>query len=237
MIILYDHEQAGDIIQPFVKIRVLGHPCDAQSWQSNAVSGTLILVMIKDHWSSKIIDQYTVHCHHDHGQVPNNGFNPTWSEEASFNIRVPELAIIEFKVLDIIEPKAMVGKKKYFSWRAKGRQLEVPRIILDLSSLPFPSSGKDTGTSPSRSRQIIMMVIDLTKLPRRGNIGNCDVCGGNDEEAQGHYGVLNVDSKNWRPHLLTDNSFQNYEGRRLTPANLFVHFAFREQPLSLESPR
>ena len=49
MIILYDHEQAGDIIQPFVKIRVLGHPCDAQSWQSNAVSGTLILVMIKDH--------------------------------------------------------------------------------------------------------------------------------------------------------------------------------------------
>ena len=111
ILILYDHEQAGDIIQPFVKIRVLGHPCDAQSWQSNAVSGTLILVMIKDHWSSKIIDQYTVHCHHDHGQVPNNGFNPTWSEEASFNIRVPELAIIEFKVLDIIEPKAMVGKK------------------------------------------------------------------------------------------------------------------------------
>ena len=70
--------------------------------------------------------------------------------------------------------------------------MEVPRIILDLSSLPFPSSGKDTGTSPSRSRQIIMMVIDLTKLPRRGNIGNRDVCGGNDEEAQGHYGVLNV---------------------------------------------
>ena len=46
---LYDHQQAGDIIQPFVKIRVLGHPCDAQSWQSNAVSGILILVMIKDH--------------------------------------------------------------------------------------------------------------------------------------------------------------------------------------------
>ena len=57
ILILYDHEQAGDIIQPFVKIRVLGHPCDAQSWQSNAVSGTLILVMIKDHWSSKIIDR------------------------------------------------------------------------------------------------------------------------------------------------------------------------------------
>ena len=26
---------------------------------------------------------------------------------------------------------------------------------------------------------------------------------------------------------------QNYEGRRLTPANLFVHIAFRDQPLSL----
>ena len=29
------------------------------------------------------------------------------------------------------------------------------------------------------------------------------------------------------------NCLQNYEGRRLTPANLFVHFAFEEQPLSL----
>ena len=34
----------------------------------------------------------------DFDQAPNNGFNPTWCEEASFTIRVPELAIIEFRV-------------------------------------------------------------------------------------------------------------------------------------------
>merc|ERR1719334_1302524 len=30
--------------------------------------------------------------------VPKNGLNPVWQEEAEFNIAVPELAIVEFKV-------------------------------------------------------------------------------------------------------------------------------------------
>ena len=30
--------------------------------------------------------------------VPKNGFNPIWQEVADFNIAVPELAIVEFKV-------------------------------------------------------------------------------------------------------------------------------------------
>jgi len=114
--------QAGEIIQPLVKIRVLGHPCDADSWQSNP--------------------------------VPNNGFNPTWSEEASFTIRVPELAIIEFRL------------------KSRGKTVE---NHLGSFFIAFP-------------------------LIRKG--------------------YRNI-------------TLQNYEGRRLTPANLFVHIAFRDQPLSL----
>jgi phosphatidylinositol phospholipase C eta len=57
--------QAGDIIQPYVKIRVLGHPADTASWVSNT--------------------------------VPNNGFNPSWQEDVTFTIKVPELALVEFK--------------------------------------------------------------------------------------------------------------------------------------------
>jgi hypothetical protein len=31
--------------------------------------------------------------------VPRNGFNPTWEEEAEFSVNIPDLAILEFKVL------------------------------------------------------------------------------------------------------------------------------------------
>ena len=40
--------------------------------------------------------------------MPNNGFNPTWNEEASFTIRVPELAILEFRVSDLIIIMSMI---------------------------------------------------------------------------------------------------------------------------------
>ena len=39
-------EQAGEIIQPLVKIRVLGHPSDSDSWQSNPVSITFIIIFM-----------------------------------------------------------------------------------------------------------------------------------------------------------------------------------------------
>jgi len=121
----FPDRQAGEIIQPLVKIRVLGHPCDADSWQSNA--------------------------------VPNNGFNPTWCEEASFTIRVPELAIIEFRL---------------------------------------KSRGKTVGGAEDHLGSFFIALPLIRK------------------------GYRNI-------------TLQNYEGRRLTPANLFVHFAFEEQPLSL----
>ena len=57
---------AGDIIEPYVKIRIHGHASDMAEWQSKV--------------------------------VPKNGFNPIWQEMAEFNIAVPELAIVEFKV-------------------------------------------------------------------------------------------------------------------------------------------
>ena len=34
--------------------------------------------------------------------VPKNGFNPSWNEETSFVIKVPELAMVEFKVRSYI---------------------------------------------------------------------------------------------------------------------------------------
>jgi len=58
--------QAGDIIQPYVKIRILGHPQDNCEWISST--------------------------------VPKNGFNPSWDEIAEFQIKYPELALLEFKV-------------------------------------------------------------------------------------------------------------------------------------------
>jgi len=115
--------QAGDIIQPLVKIRVFGHPCDSASWQSSAVE--------------------------------NNGFNPTWNEQADFTIRVPELAILEFKL------------------KSKGKAVGGAENHLGSFFIAFP-------------------------LLRKG--------------------FRNI-------------TLQNYEGRRLTPANLFVHISTKEQPI------
>ncbi|XP_023329052.1 1-phosphatidylinositol 4,5-bisphosphate phosphodiesterase zeta-1 [Eurytemora carolleeae] len=58
--------QAGDIIEPFVRIKIVGHPQDCCEWNSKT--------------------------------VPRNGFNPIWDEQTTFNLLVPDLAIIYFKV-------------------------------------------------------------------------------------------------------------------------------------------
>jgi len=58
--------QAGEIIEPYVRIRIVGHPEDTGDWESSS--------------------------------VPRNGFNPIWNEQTTFDIKVPELALVEFKV-------------------------------------------------------------------------------------------------------------------------------------------
>ena len=58
--------QAGEIIEPYVKINIHGHPVDTAAWVSSV--------------------------------VPKNGFNPLWDETAEFEIKYPELALVEFKV-------------------------------------------------------------------------------------------------------------------------------------------
>ena len=55
-------------------------------------------------------------------QVPNNGFNPTWNEETSFTIRVPELAIVEFKVSGQKRQKDKKTKKSKRQKDKKKRQ-------------------------------------------------------------------------------------------------------------------
>jgi len=60
-----------DIIDPYVEVRIRGHPDD---FNANPKVETEV--------------------------VRNNGFNPSWRQSFIFNIKVPELAMIEFKVKD-----------------------------------------------------------------------------------------------------------------------------------------
>ena len=66
---LPNSRQSENIIEPYVKIRIHGHPNDSN--ESNV-------------WCSQT--------------VPRNGFNPIWDEETKFKISHPEHAIVEFKV-------------------------------------------------------------------------------------------------------------------------------------------
>lgn len=62
---------AGEVIDPYVKVRIRGHPDD-------------------EHGSNKGKTD----------PVSNNGFNPVWCREFIFDIKVPGLAFLEFKVKD-----------------------------------------------------------------------------------------------------------------------------------------
>ena len=64
-----DGSLTGEIIDPYVKVRIRGHPDDkGNKKQTN--------------------------------YVKNNGFNPVWNEEFDFNVKVPSLAFLEFRVKD-----------------------------------------------------------------------------------------------------------------------------------------
>lgn len=62
----------GEVIDPYVEVKIRGHPDDFND-KGNHVE--------------------TQH-------VRNNGFNPTWRQSFTFNVKVPDLAILEFKVKD-----------------------------------------------------------------------------------------------------------------------------------------
>ena len=67
-----DGKLGGDIIDPYVKVRVRGHPDDHHGGNKGKT---------------------------DH--VKNNGFNPVWKEgKFTFVVKVPQLAFLEFKVKD-----------------------------------------------------------------------------------------------------------------------------------------
>lgn len=63
-----EHHEKGEIVDPFVKIEILGVEQDEGKFKTNTV------------W--------------------NNGWNPTWQEECSFPLHVPELAIVRFSIYD-----------------------------------------------------------------------------------------------------------------------------------------
>ena len=67
-----DGESDGEVIDPYVKVRIRGHPDD-------------------EHSNNK---RKTEH-------VKNNGFHPVWDAGYfKFHVKVPQLAFIEFKVKD-----------------------------------------------------------------------------------------------------------------------------------------
>ena len=69
-------EGSDDIIDPYVKLRLRGHPDDEVNSEGD-----------------KINKGKTKH-------LKNNGFNPVWNEMFVFESKVPSLAFLEFKVKD-----------------------------------------------------------------------------------------------------------------------------------------
>lgn len=72
----------GEVIDPYVKVRLRGHPDDEREEDVN-VDG-----QIKKKNKGKT------------QPVSNNGFNPVWKESFTFTSVVPDLAFLEFKVKD-----------------------------------------------------------------------------------------------------------------------------------------
>ena len=64
-----DGRLEGEVIDPYVKVRIRGHPADKGNKEQTA-------------------------------PVANNGFNPVWNETFKFHIKVPSLALLEFRVKD-----------------------------------------------------------------------------------------------------------------------------------------
>ena len=66
-----DGSLSGEVIDPYVKVRIRGHPDDTNS-------------------GNKGKTEY----------VKNNGFNPVWNASFDFNVKVSSLAFLEFRVKD-----------------------------------------------------------------------------------------------------------------------------------------
>ena len=64
-----DGSLSGEVIDPYVEVRVRGHPDDK---------------------GNKEATEY----------VKNNGFNPVWNQTFQFNVKVPALAFLDFRVKD-----------------------------------------------------------------------------------------------------------------------------------------
>jgi len=62
----------GEVIDPYVEVKIRGHPDDYDEPEN----------------------------HKETEAVRNNGFNPTWKQSFVFSIKVPEVAFLEFKVKD-----------------------------------------------------------------------------------------------------------------------------------------
>ena len=104
---------------------MLGHPCDSATWQSAAVETPL-----------------------------ENGVHPTWNEKTTFTIKVPELAILEFKVHQVLH--VFLSSASRFPISKVKRRLEGPDQLLGCFSAAVPMLKKGY-------RNILLQVILMSK--------------------------------------------------------------------------
>jgi hypothetical protein len=85
-----DRKFKGDVIEPYIKIRIRGHPVDESEIKTEVVPKVLARILIR-----KLCGGYF-----DGGIVPpfQNGFNPIWETCTEFKLVYPELTFIEFQV-------------------------------------------------------------------------------------------------------------------------------------------
>jgi Ca2+-dependent lipid-binding protein len=75
-----EHKEKGEVIDPYVKIKMEGVSKDQSEVRTKTISKILHLLWLT-------------------GQE-NNGFNPVWNTEFKFQLTTPELAILMFTVMD-----------------------------------------------------------------------------------------------------------------------------------------
>ena len=79
----------GDIIEPYVKVRVRGCPQDEDEYVTKVVPKVVKAPPIKKKTPAQSSRNLV---------FSQNGFNPIWNEAAVFDVHHPDLAFVEFKV-------------------------------------------------------------------------------------------------------------------------------------------
>ena len=90
----------GGVIEPYVKLRIIGHLCDEAEFVTKVVpkvGRSRSVGRTRMHWRQKIIRRHAMTDGNPASSFQ-NGFNPSWNESFTFVIRRPEFCFVEFRV-------------------------------------------------------------------------------------------------------------------------------------------